>query len=72
MTTAGRAIDVLQELRSGRRETLDERIVLAYDELREIAHRQRAMRDNHGSLATTALVHEVYLTLVDQPSARLE
>jgi RNA polymerase sigma factor (TIGR02999 family) len=70
MISAAQRAEALDELRSGRREALDERIVLAYDELREIAHRQRAARDNHGSLATTALVHEVYLTLVDQSHAR--
>jgi len=65
-----RRADVLTDLRNGRREALDQIIVTAYDELREIAHRQRLARDNHGSLATTALVHEVYLTLVDQSHAR--
>jgi len=65
-----RRADVLTDLRNGRREALDQIIVTAYDELRDIAHRQRFARDNHGSLATTALVHEVYLTLVDQSNAR--
>ena len=51
-----RRTDVLTDLRNGRREALDQIIVTAYDELRDIAHRQRFARDNHGSLATTALV----------------
>ena len=69
MALATRRTDVLAVLRSGRREELDQLIVTAYDELREMAHRQRAARDQGGSLATTALVHEVYLTLVDQSRA---
>jgi RNA polymerase sigma factor (TIGR02999 family) len=70
MVSAAQRGTVLDGLRSERREELDQRIVQAYDELRAIAHRQRAARDEHGSLATTGLVHEVYLTLVDQSNAR--
>jgi RNA polymerase sigma factor (TIGR02999 family) len=59
--------DVLDRLRSGRREALDELTALLYNELREIAHRQRASGD--ATLVTTALVHEAYLKLVDQSRA---
>jgi RNA polymerase sigma factor (TIGR02999 family) len=59
--------DVLDRLRSGRREALDELTALLYNELREIAHRQRANDD--ATLVTTALVHEAYLKLVDQSRA---
>ncbi len=69
MTTAGRAIDVLQELRSGRREAVDHLFAVVYDELREIARRQRSVRDKDGTLDTTGLVHEAYLNLVDQSRA---
>lgn len=69
MTTAGRGIDVLQELRSGRREAVDHLFAIVYDELREIARRQRAVRDRDGTLDTTGLVHEAYLNLVDQSRA---
>ena len=61
---------VLDKLRSGRREALDELTVLLYDELREIAHRHRATRGEDATLPTTALVHEAYLKLVDQSQAR--
>lgn len=60
---------VLDKLRSGRREALDELTVLLYGELREIAHRHRARREDDATLATTALVHEAYLKLVDQSRA---
>src|SRR5690242_5923781 len=48
----------------------DEIVPLVYDELRAIAHRQlRLERDSH-TLNTTALVHEAFLRLADQPSLR--
>ena len=62
--------DLLDDLRNGRREGLDRITVLVYDELREIAHRHRATRKASETLATTALVHEAYLELVDQSCAR--
>ena len=62
--------DLLEELRGGHRDALDRITVLVYDELREIAHRHRLARGRDGSLATTALVHEAYLKLVDQSRAR--
>ena len=61
--------DVLDELRTGRQETLDRLFPLVYMELRAIAHRHLAPGRNH-SLATTELVHEVYLKLVDQSRAQ--
>jgi RNA polymerase sigma factor (TIGR02999 family) len=58
--------DVLTELRSGGRKSLDRLVPLVYDELRAIAHRRIAGRDRGRTLSTTALVHEAYLRLVDQ------
>lgn len=66
----GDRADLLEELRSGQRGALDRITALVYDELREIAHRHRLARGRDGSLATTALVHEAYLKLVDQSRAR--
>ena len=60
--------DVLEDLRTNRRESLDRLLPLVYHELRAIAHRHLA-RDPGGTLVTTALVHEVYLKLVDQSTA---
>jgi RNA polymerase sigma factor (TIGR02999 family) len=62
-------LDVLDALRSGRRDALDDLTSLLYDELREIAHRHRARESRDVTLATTALVHEAYLKLVDQSRA---
>jgi RNA polymerase sigma-70 factor, ECF subfamily len=44
---------------------LDQLIPLVYEELRALAHRQLAEERRDDSLQTTALVHEVYLRLVD-------
>ena len=41
---------------------------MLYEELREIAHRLRVQRD--GSVDTLTLVHETYLKLADQETAR--
>jgi len=62
--------DVLDRLRGGRREALDELTALLYHELREIAHRHRSGQAGDPTLATTALVHEAYLKLVDQSRAQ--
>lgn len=63
---------LLDDLRHGRREALDELFPLVYDELRELAHRQRAAWQGDDTLNTTALVHEAYLKLVDQRRATWE
>jgi len=70
METENGRRDLLEELRSGRREALDRITMLVYDELREIARRHRRARGDTSTLATTALVHEAYLKLVDQSRAR--
>jgi RNA polymerase sigma factor (TIGR02999 family) len=70
MSAQSRPTDVLEELRSGHPESLDRLSALLYSELREIAHRHRRARDDGGTLATTALVHEAYLKLVDQSRAK--
>src|SRR5262245_35709820 len=47
------------------RATLDRLMPIVYDELREVAQRQLAIRDG-GTLSTTGLVHEAYLRLAKQ------
>lgn len=69
MSAEARRTEVLNALRGGR-ESLDQLMVVLYDELRDIAHRHRAARGDFETIATTALVHEAYLKLVDQSSAR--
>lgn len=57
---------LLHEARAGGPETLDRLFPLVYDELRRIAHRRLKTEPTGHTLNTTALVHEVYLKLVDQ------
>lgn len=45
---------------------MDQLLPLVYEQLREMAHRQLARERRGHTLGTTALVHEVYLKLVDQ------
>lgn len=47
-------------------------IDVVYDELRRVARRQLRGERNDHSLAPTALVHEIYLKLVDQRRVRWE
>jgi RNA polymerase sigma factor (TIGR02999 family) len=61
--------DVLDALRNGAPESLDQVVTLAYHELRSIAHYRLAARGPSGTLSTTALVNEAYLKLVDQARA---
>ena len=60
--------DLLEELRSGGQQALNRLLPVVYRELRAIAHRHVAGRVD-GTLATTELVHEAYLKLVDQSRA---
>ena len=58
--------EIVIELQTGRRETLDQLMPVVYEQLRLIAHRQLAVRENGATLNTTGLVHEAYLKIVDQ------
>jgi len=60
---------LLDSLRSSRRDSLDQLLPVVYEELRALAHRHLAKHGPGGSLATTGLVHEAYLKLVDQSRA---
>ena len=59
---------ILQELKNGQPDSLNELLPIVYDELRRLAksHLSRE-RDNH-TLQPTALVHEAYLRLLGQSS----
>ena len=58
--------ELLQRARAGDRPALDELLPLIYAELSRLAHAQHA-RGQSTMLNTTALVHEAYLKLVNQP-----
>lgn len=61
---------MLQRHREGDAVPLDALLPAVYDELRSLA-RQQLQREAHAALEPTALVHEVYLRLVDQKVAGL-
>jgi RNA polymerase sigma factor (TIGR02999 family) len=63
---------LLLKWRDGEKAALDRLVPIIYSDLRRMARaRLRAERDGH-SLQTTALVHEVYLRLVDADRMTLE
>jgi RNA polymerase sigma factor (TIGR02999 family) len=75
MTEASSRHDVtglLLQWRDGRKEALDRLVPIVYSELKRLARtRLRAEQGGH-SLQATALVHEVYLRLVDLNRMSLE
>lgn len=68
---SGSVTRMLQELSDGNTAMVDRLFPLVYDELRELAHRQRRNWKGNSTMNTTALVHEAYLKLVDQDRADL-
>lgn len=60
--------ELLDDLRSGRREAFDRIVPLVYHELRKTARRELAARPSD-TLFTTALVHELYLKFSRSPRA---
>jgi len=57
---------LLRDWQSGRAQALDELMPIVYGALRAIASKHLARERRDGTLATTALVHEAYVRLVDQ------
>lgn len=57
---------LLHELRAGDRDAFAQLLPHVYDELHQLAARQRGRWEGDETLNTTALVHEAYLRLVDQ------
>lgn len=68
----GRITEMLRRAEPGDRETYDQVFPLLYPELRRLARRQLAGRVPGRTLSPTALIHEVYLRVVDQRQARFE
>lgn len=62
---------ILEAINSGDREAIDELFPLVYDHLRKMA-RTKMARERDKTLQTTALVHEVYLRLLQDEQPRWE
>jgi RNA polymerase sigma factor (TIGR02999 family) len=58
--------ELLRDWQSGSQQALDRLMPVVYDALRAIASRHLSRERRDGTLATTALVHEAYVRLVDQ------
>jgi RNA polymerase sigma factor (TIGR02999 family) len=63
---------LIQELRRGEPEAVDQLFGILYDELKELAGRQRRRWQGHYTLNTTALLHEAYVKLVGQSRIEVE
>jgi RNA polymerase sigma factor (TIGR02999 family) len=58
--------DWLERLHAGEAGALERLVPLVYDELRQVARRQLSRESHQNTLSATALVHEVYLRLLQQ------
>ncbi len=67
--TRGEVTELLSAVRRGESGAMDRLVPLVYNELRVAAHRQLAGWRPGQALATTDLVHETYLKLVDKSRA---
>ena len=63
---------LLLDLRAGDPRAFDALFPLVYDELHQAAQRQRRRWQDDTTLNTSALVHEVYLRLVDQSAPQYQ
>ena len=70
MTTREEVTELLQGVNRGEPHAFEQLMPMVYDELRNLAHAQRKRAPDQ-TLNTTALVHEAYLKLVDQPQIGL-
>lgn len=59
---------LIKKAQTGDRKTLDEFLPIVYDELKRIAAYKLSLERRNHTLQATALVHEVYLRLIDQHS----
>ena len=63
---------LLQAWGRGDEDALQHLIPVVYDELRRLARRQMAGERTSHTLQTTALIHEVYMRLVDVPGTSIQ
>jgi RNA polymerase sigma-70 factor (ECF subfamily) len=64
---AGDVTQLLADVQNGRPDAASQLIPLVYDELRGLARRQMRRERSDHTLQSTALVHEAYFRLVNQP-----
>ena len=71
MNTPSEITQILEAINSGNKDGIAQLFPLVYEQLRRIAHARMA-REPGQTLQTTALVHEVYLRLLQQEKPRWE
>ncbi len=71
-TSPGQVTQLLARWSDGDDAAFASLVTLVYDDLRAIAHRRLLASQGHETLATTALVNEVYLRLVGHTGGRWE
>lgn len=71
-TTESAVLRLLDRIRDGDREALDQVFGILYDELRDLARRQRRRWDGVATLNTTALIHEAWVKLAGHDGPDLE
>lgn len=59
---------LVKQAQAGNRQTLDEFLPVVYDELKKLASYKLSLERSNHTLQATALVHEVYMRLIDQHS----
>jgi RNA polymerase sigma factor (TIGR02999 family) len=64
---AGDVTQLLADVQNGRPDAASQLIPLVYEELRRVARRQMQRERSDHTLQATALVHEAYFRLVNQP-----
>jgi RNA polymerase sigma factor (TIGR02999 family) len=64
---AGDVTQLLADVQNGRSEAASELMPLVYEELRRLARGQMRRERSDHTLQATALVHEAYFRLVNQP-----
>ena len=63
---ASQVTQILQAISSGDRSDVNKLIDLVYDDLRQLAHRKMDGNTPNHSLDPTAVVHEVFIKLIDR------
>ncbi len=71
-TSTGELTRLLQDGSDGSRGALDALMPVVYEGAATLAHTYLARERSDHTLQTTALVHEAYLKLIDQRSAKLQ
>ena len=71
MRTKSEITDLLKKIRSDSGQAMEQLFPLIYDELKKIAHSKLQKERNDITFTETALVHEVYMKMIDQTKIKV-